>query len=207
MFYDPRSEDHGLPHNPWLALVAPRPIAWVSTRSTKGVANLAPFSCYNAISSAPPFLIFAVNAEKDTVVNIRETGVFAVNVSSGPLAEAMNASSADFPPDVDEFEAVGLDKAPCRNIDCPRVAAAPATLECHLSQIVSLTPSTGAECGARVIIGEVVGIHIDEAVLRDGRVDPVLLHPLSRLGYLDYAVADQTFEIPRPKAPETTQGA
>lgn len=201
MFYDPRSQDHGLPHNPWMALVAPRPIAWVSTVSKSGVPNLAPFSSYNTLSASPPFLMFSANAEKDTVRNIRDTGVFVVNVSTGPLAEQMNASSADFAPDVDEFRIVGLDTAPCRSIDCVRVAAAPAAIECRLSEIVSLTPSTGASCSARVIIGEAVGIHIDESVLRDGRVDPALLKPLSRLGYMDYAVVDKTFEIMRPAKP------
>lgn len=197
MFYDPRSESHGLPHNPWLALVVPRPIGWISSVSADGIANLAPYSCFNAIAGNPPFLMFSSDSPKDSIRNIEETGYFCANVATYSLREEMIRSSVAFPPDVDEFVAAGLTPVACNNIPVMRVAETPIAIECRLSQVITLTPSTGALCTNRIAIGEVVGIHIDESVLRDGLVDVELLQPLGRMGYLEYTVPPRSFEMRR----------
>lgn len=198
MFYDPRHEDHGLPHNPWLGLIVPRPIGWISTVSPDGVPNLAPYSCFNAVSSRPPFLMFSSDSPKDSVTNAENSGFFCANLATYELREAMNQSAADYPLHVDEFTESGLTPEPCRNIPVMRVAESPVAIECRLSQVLTLTPSTGADCTNRVAIGEVVGIHIDPSVLRDGLVDIDLLKPLSRLGYREYSVPPRSFEMIRP---------
>lgn len=198
MFYDPRSESHGLPHNPWLALVVPRPIGWISTVSAAGLSNLAPYSCFNSVSSSPPFVMFSSDGAKDSVTNAEETGYFCINIATYALREKMNRSSYPYPAGVDEFAESGLTKEPCRNIPCPRVAESPVSIECRLSQLVTLTPSTGKECTNRIAIGEVVGIHIADSVLRDGLVDVDLLQPLGRMGYREYTVPPRSFLMDRP---------
>ncbi|KZM50246.1 flavin reductase family protein [Labrenzia sp. OB1] len=198
MFYDPRSEDHGLSHNPWMALIVPRPIAWISTAAKDGRPNLAPYSAFNTVASNPPFVMFSSDGQKHSIANAEATGCFCVNIVSYALREKMNQSSAPFPAEVDEFAAAEVASEPCTNIPCLRVAAAPVSIECRLSQIVDLSPSTGASCNNRVVFGEVVGIHIDESVLRDGKVDIDLMQPLARLGYRDYSVTSRSFEMPRP---------
>ena len=198
MFYDPRTQPHGLPHNPWLALIVPRPIGWISTLSRDGVPNLAPYSCFNAISGKPPFVMFSSDSPKDSVTNAEETGYFCVNIATYPLREQMNRSSAAWPRGSDEFVQTGLTAVPCENIPCPRVGESPVSIECRLSQILTLTPSTGAACLNRVAIGEVVGIHIDESVLKDGLVDVALLQPLGRMGYMEYTVPPRSFTMTRP---------
>lgn len=207
MFYDPRSEDHGLPHNPWLALVVPRPIGWIATVGRDSTPNLAPYSCFNAISGRPPFVMFSSDSPKHSVTNAEETGVFCVNIATYTLREAMNQSSALYPRDVDEFAASGLTAVPCENIPCVRVAESPIAIECRLSQVLSLTPSTGAECLNRVAIGEVVGIHIDESILRDGLVDIEALQPLGRMGYMEYTVPPRSFTMSRPALEPAEQKA
>ncbi|SPF81727.1 flavin reductase family protein [Pseudoprimorskyibacter insulae] len=199
MFYDPRTESHGLPHNPWLALIVPRPIGWISTISPDGVNNLAPYSCFNAITGRPPFVMFSSDGVKDSVTNAEATGAFCVNIATYDLREAMNQSSAPYPADVDEFEASGLTPAPCTNIPAMRVAESPVAIECRLSQVLKLTPSTGQICTNKIAIGEVVGIHIDPRVIRDGRVDVSLLKPLGRMGYMEYTVPEVSFEMLRPQ--------
>ncbi len=198
MFYDPRTDDHGLPHNPWLALVVPRPIGWISTAAPDGTPNLAPYSCFNAISSKPPHVMFSSDGPKDSVDNAEATGFFCCNLATFDLREAMNQSSGAYPPEIDEFVASGLTAVPCRNIPVMRVAESPVAIECRLSQIITLAPSSGLECINRIAIGEVVGIHIDERVLRDGLVDVEELKPLGRLGYREYTVPPRSFEMQRP---------
>ena len=198
MFYDPRSEPHGLPHNPWNALISPRPIGWISTVSADGIANLAPYSFFNAVSGSPPFVMFSSTPRKHSLTNIEATGEFVVNVVSSDLCKQMNQSSAVFPPEVDEFERVGLAKAPCRNVKPPRVAAAPAAIECNLYQTIPLQPKSGLPSATTIVIGEVVGIHIDDAMLFDGRVDTRRIKPVARLGYMDYSVTEEIFEMLRP---------
>lgn len=198
MFYDPRSQDHGLPHNPWLALIVPRPIGWISTTALDGTPNLAPYSCFNAISSKPPHVMFSSDSAKDSITNAEATGYFCCNLATYALREQMNTSSAAYPPEVDEFAASGLTPVRCENIPVMRVAESPVAVECRLSQVITLTPESGLPCENRVAIGEVVGIHIDESVLRDGQVDVELLQPLGRMGYREYTVPPRSFEMLRP---------
>ncbi|MBX2853440.1 MAG: flavin reductase family protein [Rhodobacteraceae bacterium] len=207
MFYRPRDNDHGLKHNPFKALVAPRPIAWVSTLDSQGRANLAPFSFFNAVAEAPPILMFAAYGkkaleplEKDTPRNVLETGEFVVNVVPAALKGQMNTSAAAYPAGVDEFEAADLTKADSLIVAPPRVAQSPVAFECKFLTRVEL-PSTNPAYVNGAIFGEVVGVHIADEVIADGRVDVTQYQPLARLGYMDYAVVDETFSMPRPPAP------
>jgi flavin reductase (DIM6/NTAB) family NADH-FMN oxidoreductase RutF len=200
LFYRPGLDRHGLPHNPFNAIVAPRPIGWISTRGADGRDNLAPYSFFNAVAYTPPQVMFAStgakpdrDGTKDSVANIRDTGVFCVNVASWDLRDAMNRTSGPWVREEDEFALAGLDKAACETIDCPRVAAAPAALECRLLQIVTLAGEANV-----MAIGEVTGVHIRDDALRDGFFDPALVRPLARLGYKDYAVVDTVFQMTRP---------
>jgi flavin reductase (DIM6/NTAB) family NADH-FMN oxidoreductase RutF len=198
MFYDPRSEDHGLARNPWTSLIVPRPIGWISSLASDGIANLAPYSFFNAVSGMPPFVMFSSAGRKDSQTNIEATGEFVVNMATADLAGALNTSSATVPPGVDEFDLCGLEKAACRNVAVPRVAASPVALECVLNQIVPLTARDGTKARSEVIFGEVVGIHIADSVIVDGKLDITLMRPLARLGYMDYAITDDVFEMARP---------
>lgn len=199
MFYQP-ADGHSLPHNPFNAIVTPRPIGWISTQDGAGHANLAPYSFFNGVAYVPPQVMFASTASKpdqdgtkDSMANIRETGVFCVNVVEAAMQDAMNASSATLPKDVDEFAHAGIAQARCTEIDCPRVANAPASLECRMTQIVKLE---GAENYA--VFGEVVGVHMRDDCIVDGRFDVTTYNPLSRLGYRDYTVVRDVFELTRP---------
>jgi flavin reductase (DIM6/NTAB) family NADH-FMN oxidoreductase RutF len=189
MFYRPE-DGHGLRHNPFKAVVSPRPIAWVSTRSAHG-DNLAPYSFFNAITDTPPQVMFA-GGMKDSISNAAETGVFAVNVVEEAMFHPMSATSAPLPRGTDEFTAVGIAKAECSTIDCPRIAGAPATLECRLLQLV---PLKGADY---MVIGEVTGVHLRDDCLVDGRFDVTRYRPVSRLGYHDYAFVREVVALKRP---------
>lgn len=199
MFYDPRTEDHGLPRNPWLAIILPRPIGWISTAAADGTPNLAPYSCFNSVASHPPHVMFSSDDAKDSINNAEATGYFCCNLATFELREQMNQSSARYPPEIDEFEAAGLTAVPCKNIPVMRVAESPVAVECKLSQVITLTPSSGLPCTNRVAIGEVVGIHIDGRVLKEGLVDVEELKPLGRMGYLEYTVPPRSFEMLRPE--------
>ena len=201
MFYETAKRDHGLPHDPFKAIVAPRPIGWISTVSEQGEANLAPYSFYNAVSGRPEMVMFSSEGEKDSIANIRATGEFVANHVSEALGAAMNASSAPAPHGVDEFTLANLERAPSRIVRPPRVARAFAALECRATQILELADLEGRKTGAILVIGQVLGVHIDEAVLRDGVFDVALARPLSRLGYRDYMRAGETFEMERPGWP------
>jgi len=199
MFYEPKN-GHGLSHNPFNAIVTPRPIGWISTRDAQGIDNLAPYSFFNAVAYVPPQVMFASTASKadqigtkDSVANIRETGVFCVNIVEYAMRDAMNATSATLGKEVDEFAHAGLDKAACETIACARVALAPAALECKVTQILTLE---GDENYA--VFGEVVGVHMRDDCLVDGRFDITTYHPLSRLGYRDYTVIRDLFTLSRP---------
>lgn len=200
MFYDPRSEPHGLAHDPFQALVAPRPIGWISTRSVDGIANLSPYSYYNAFSTRPYIVGFSSTGRKDSLANVEAIGAFAVNVASADLTTAMNESSAVVSRDVDEFALAGLTAVPCRNIDVPRVGEAHAVLECVHLQTIPLVGLEGGEAASFLVLGQVVGIHIDDMILSHGLVDTAKLRPLARLGYMDYAVVVETFSMARPPA-------
>lgn len=191
MFYRPQ-DGHGLPHNPFNAIVAPRPIGWISTRGAAG-DNLAPYSFFNAVAYTPPQVVFASNGVKDSVTNVRETGVFAVNIVAANQLRAMSDTSAVLSLGVDEFAHAGVARAECDTIPCPRVADAPATLECRLVQIIDLKGKDNL-----LVIGEVTGVHMRDDCVVDGRFDITRFQALTRLGYRDYAVITQAFEHLRP---------
>jgi flavin reductase (DIM6/NTAB) family NADH-FMN oxidoreductase RutF len=202
MFYDDPGK-HNLRHNPFKALVAPRPIAWVSSVDADGVANLAPFSFFNAVSERPPTVVFAPNnprpngGTKDTLRNIEQTNEFVVNLCGYDLREQMNATSAHVPSEVDEFELAGLTRAECVHVSVPRVNEAPVSLECRFHSRVRL-PSTSPKVENNVVFGTVVGIHIDDRIIRDGMIDMAAYRPLARLGYMDYTSVESVFSMDRP---------
>jgi flavin reductase (DIM6/NTAB) family NADH-FMN oxidoreductase RutF len=189
MFYRP-ADGHGLPHSPFAAIVAPRPIGWISTRAASG-DNLAPYSFFNAVGYTPPQVMFAGDF-KDSMANALESGVFAVNIVAAEALQAMNATSARFPRGTDEFVEAGVAKAECMTIDCPRVADAPATLECRVVRLVELL---GPE---RMVLGEVVGVHIRDDCLVEGRLDYTRYAPAARLGYHDYSFVREVVALRRP---------
>lgn len=192
MFYRPQ-DGHGLPHNPFNAIVSPRPIGWISSRAPDGTDNLAPYSFFNAVAYVPPQVMFASSNRKDSLNNIEATGTFCVNLVSASHAQSMNASSASLPADVDEFEHAGIAKTECETIACARVADAPASLECKVTQILRLAGKDN-----HMVIGEVTGVHIRPDCIVDGRFDVVQAQLLSRLGYRDYLQIKELFELTRP---------
>ena len=200
MFYRPEN-GHGLKHNPLNAIIAPRPIAWISTRAGDGSENLAPYSFFNAVAYEPPQLMFASTSAKadrilgkDTLSNIEETGVFCVNIVDFAHREAMNQSSRPFPRAVDEFAAAGVDRQECETIPCSRVSGVPASLECVLTQILRLAGQSNF-----AVFGEIKGIHLHPDCLRDGMFTLPPSGLLARMGYRgDYAVVREIFDMPRP---------
>jgi flavin reductase (DIM6/NTAB) family NADH-FMN oxidoreductase RutF len=191
MFYRPE-DGHGLPHNPFNAIVAPRPIGWISTRGGMG-DNLAPYSFFNAVAYRPMQVVFASNGAKDSLANLRETGVFAVNVVGEAMLAAMSESSAEVARGVDEFALAGVEKAECTTIPCPRVAGAPATLECVATQVIEAEGRDNF-----LILGRVTGVHLRDDCLVGGRFDAARYRPVARMGYRDYAVVTGVFEVKRP---------
>jgi flavin reductase (DIM6/NTAB) family NADH-FMN oxidoreductase RutF len=199
MFYRPQ-DGHGLPHNPFNAIVTPRPIGWISSRDSEGHNNLAPYSFFNAIAYVPPQVMFTSTGSKadqgetkDSVSNIIDTGVFCVNIVEYAMRDAMNASSEMLPKEVDEFAHAGLQMDECETINCGRVAGAPASLECKLTKVIELPGQSN-----RMVLGEVTGVHIRDNTLVDGRFDVTTFQPLARLGYMDYARITDLFELVRP---------
>ncbi|WP_199221296.1 flavin reductase family protein [Maritimibacter sp. 55A14] len=199
MFYRP-ADGHGLPHNPFNAVVTPRPIGWISTRGTDGRENLAPYSFFNAVAYVPPQVMFASTSAKedrghtkDSVANIEAAGVFCVNIVEEAAKEAMNLTSGAYDGDTDEFELAGITRAECETIPCSRVADAPANLECRVTQIVKLRGEANF-----VVFGEVTGVHLRDNCLVDGIFDITRFNPLSRLGYRDYTVVREVFSLSRP---------
>jgi len=200
-FYEPR-DGHRLPHDPFNAIVGPRPIGWISSRSGAGILNLAPYSFFNAFNYTPPIIGFSSIGYKDSVRNIEETGVFAWNLATRPLAEAMNQSCAAVPPEVDEFALAGLTPAASRLIDVPRVAESPVSFECRLTQLIQLQRADGGTVPTWLVLGEVVGVHIDESLLKDGIYDTAAAAPILRGGGPgDYFAIgpEQLFRMYRPK--------
>ena len=195
VFYEPDKRDRDLlPHDPFKAFIAPRPIGWVSTVSASGAVNLAPYSYFNAVCDTPPTVMFSSNGAKDSMTFAHETGEFVWNMATWDLREPMNLSSADLPRGESEFAHAGLEFAPSRLVTPPRVAAAPVSLECKVTQVVQI------EDGPNIVtIGRVVGVHLDEAAIVGGRVDLTRLKPIARCGYRgDYTVVESLFEMQRP---------
>ncbi len=199
MFYDTKTNGHGLPHDPFKAIVAPRPIGWISSMGADGSVNLAPYSFFNAFSSRPPIVGFASEGPKDSVSFIAETREFVCNLVTFDLRDAMNATSAPLPRGTSEFVHAGLETAPSKMVKPPRVKASPVALECKLIEIKQLSDSDGNSVNSFLVLGHVVGIHIDEAFIRDGRFDIFAAGTIARCGYTDYAVVDDVFSITRPQ--------
>lgn len=199
MFYRPE-DGHGMVHNPFNAIVAPRPIGWISTRGTDGQDNLAPYSFFNAVAYVPPQVVFASTSAKpdrdgtkDSVGNIRETGVFCVNIVEFAMRDQMNLTSGPWPRETDEFETAKIERAGCETIACSRVAEAPASLECQMTEIVKLKGATNF-----LVIGEVTGVHMRDNCIKDGLFDVMSFQPLTRLGYRDYSKISEVFSLKRP---------
>jgi flavin reductase (DIM6/NTAB) family NADH-FMN oxidoreductase RutF len=210
-FYEPQ-DGHGLKHDPFNAIVAPRPIGWVSSVDAKGIANLAPYSFFNAFNYTPPIIGFSSIGWKDTVANVAATREFCWNLASQSLAEAMNTSCAPAPPDVDEFALAGLSKAPSRLIAAPRVLESPVNFECRVTQIVQLEGAKGQAIKTWLVLGEVVAVHIDELLITDGVYDTLAAQPILRGGgwgdYFTVTPGDK-FQMRRPPWPlpeETPKG-
>lgn len=199
MYYDGLVNDHGLPHDPLKGLVIPRPIGWISTLAPDGTPNLAPYSYFNVVADRPGVVIFSSATRKDSLANAESTGEFACNFACWDLREAMNTSSAAVGSDVNEFDLAGLTMAPCNTIAAPRVAEAPAVLECKYVKTIDLPDGKGGVHIAQVAVGLIVGVHIADEMINDGRVDATRLRPIARLGYMDYAVVNDVFEMHRPK--------
>ena len=201
-FYEPRL-GHGLPHDPFNAIVGPRPIGWVSTRSNDGVLNLAPYSFFTAFNYIPPIVGFSSTGPKDSLRNVQENGMFVWNLVTRPLAEAMNQTCAPVGPEVNEFELAGLSTAPSRVVDVPRVADSPVSFECRSTQIIQLEGLDKQKVPTWLVLGEVVGVHIADHLLKDGIYDTANAgHILRGGGPADYFSIgpEQLFHMWRPKA-------
>lgn len=197
MFYDAVKNDHGLEYDPFKAIVAPRPIGWLSSLSADGIANLAPYSFFNAVSEDPHYVVVGSGGRKDSLTNIEATGEFAVNLATFDLREKVNLSSARVAVHVDEFELTGLSKALCRTIRAPRVGESPACLECRLFRVIDL-PDEQGRIADFLIIGRVTGIHIDDRFIENGRVNTAAMRPIARLGYSEYTTVTETWRMRRP---------
>jgi flavin reductase (DIM6/NTAB) family NADH-FMN oxidoreductase RutF len=201
MFYATDRNDHGLPHDPFKAIVAPRPIGWITSRSANGEVNLAPYSFFNGVSTRPPVVCFASEGRKDSVTFIEETREFVCSLATYDLRLAVNETSAPYPRGVNEMLAAGLTPAPSRLVAPPRVAQAPCALECRWLQTVALHDIDGRPLDSHVVFGQVVGVYIDDRFIKHGRLDTAAMRPLARCGYADYAIVDAVFAMPRPTAP------
>ncbi len=199
MFYEV-AQGHGLPHDPFKAIVTPRPIGWITAMSARGDINLSPYSFFNAVSDRPPMVAFSSDGQKDAVTFIEETGEFVCNLATYDLREPMNLTSAPLARGESEMTHAGLEAAPSRLVRPPRVKASPAALECRYVQTVPLAGRDGRG-QYRLVIGEVIGVHIDDRFLEDGLLDTAAMRPIARAGYRDYFVStpETRFSITRPK--------
>ena len=201
MFYEPHKRDHTvLPHDPFKAIVSPRPIGWITSISSKGEVNLAPYSFFNGVSSRPNLVMFCSEGFKDSVTNITQTREFVCNLATWDLRDAMNATSAPLPHGISEMERAGLAPAPSQVVKPPRVAASPCALECRLIKIVPMETAAGEPVDCHVVFGEVVGVHIDDRFIKNGRLDTAAMQPIARCGYDDYARVDSLFAMVRPQS-------
>ncbi|MBY3044576.1 flavin reductase family protein [Rhizobium leguminosarum] len=199
MFYTTDSNRHGLAHDPFKAIVSPRPIGWIGSKGRDGSINLAPYSFFNAVADRPKLVMFSSTGRKHSQRNAAETGVFTCNFVSRDLAEKMNLSSAELPYGDSEFDFAGLTPKQAELIDAPYVDEAFAVLECKVTEIIEPKTLSGEPSENVLVFGEVVGIRIDEAIVRDGRLDMSIARPLARMGYMDYSEGSDVFEMIRPK--------
>jgi flavin reductase (DIM6/NTAB) family NADH-FMN oxidoreductase RutF len=201
MFYDTRDNSRTLPHDPFKAIVAPRPIGWIGSISAKGEVNLAPYSFFNGVHSKPNLVMFASESLKDSVANIQETGEFVCSLATWDLRDQMNTTSAPMPRGENEMTRAKLEPAPSRLVKPPRVAASPCALECKMTQIVQLKDADGSEVDGYVVFGRVIGVYIDDRFIKNGRVDTAAMKPIARCGYNDeYTVVERMFAMTRPTA-------
>ncbi|WP_332302400.1 flavin reductase family protein [Rhizobium sp. GR12] len=199
MFYTTDNNQHGLPHDPFKAIVAPRPIGWIGSKGRDGSLNLSPYSFFNAISDRPKLVMFSSSGRKDSLRNVEETGVFTANLVSRHLIDRMNASSAPVAYDVDEFRLAGLTAVDGRAVDAPFVGEALAVLECRMTEVIQLKDIDGKPSDSWMVLGQVMAIHIDDAIIRDGRIDMGLARPVARMGYMDYCDGgSDVFQLQRP---------
>jgi flavin reductase (DIM6/NTAB) family NADH-FMN oxidoreductase RutF len=204
MFYDPDAAQKALPLDPFKAVVLPRPIGWISTVSRGGTVNLAPYSFFNAVCEDPPIVMFssggptAPDRRKDSHRNAEETGEFVVNLATWTLREAVRLTSARVPSDVDEMALAQLERLPSQKVRPPRVAASPVHLECRYLRTIRIQEASAEEDSA-MVLGRVIGIHIRDEAIVEGRVDPVRLDPIARLGYSQYARLGEVFAMRRPE--------
>jgi flavin reductase (DIM6/NTAB) family NADH-FMN oxidoreductase RutF len=200
MFYEPEKRDRTLlPYDPFKAIVAPRPIGWITSMSRKGEVNLAPYSFFNGVNSRPNLVMFGSEGFKDSVAFIEETREFVCSLATWDLRNAMNATAAPMARGVNEMERAGLAPAPCRIVKPPRVAASPCALECKLVNIVAMQTHDGQPVDCHVVFGQVVGVHIDDRYVVDGLLDTAAMKPIARCGYDQYAVVDSVFSMVRPE--------
>ena len=199
LFYEPKLRDKALlPHDPMKAIVAPRPIGWISTRALDGRVNLAPYSFFTAFSTSPAILGFSSEGMKDSATFASESGEFVANLASFDLFHQMSETSAPLPRGLSEFVHAGLTMAECRLVKAPRVAEAHTAFECKLIRVIQLERATGEPLDNFLVLGEVVGVHIDERLIVNGRFDTAAAKPLARCGYQDYAVIEKVIPLPRP---------
>jgi flavin reductase (DIM6/NTAB) family NADH-FMN oxidoreductase RutF len=199
MFYEPDKRDKSkLPHDPFKAIVAPRPIGWITSISLKDEVNLAPYSYFNGVNSRPNIVMFASEGHKDSISFIEETREFVCSLATWDLREAMNATSAPLARGVNEMKRAGLEAAPSRLVKPPRVAASPCALECKLIKIVTMETADGKPVDAHVVFGEVVGVHIDDRFIVGGLLDTAAMKPIARCGYDQYALVESVFSMERP---------
>ena len=204
MFYETARNDHGLPHDPFKSCVVPRPIGWITTIDKAGVLNLAPFSYFNACGDHPPQVMYAASGRhveggvKDSLQNVQETGEFVASLATWEQREAMRVSSTHVLRNVDEFALAGLETEPARLVRPPWVKGAPIHLECRLHRVFELMANDPARFRNWIVVGQVVGVHIDDSIITDGRVDQSKFRPIARLGYADYTTVDSHFEMPFP---------
>jgi flavin reductase (DIM6/NTAB) family NADH-FMN oxidoreductase RutF len=200
LFFDPDQRDRTLlPHDPFKAMVVPRPVGWISTMSAAGALNLAPYSYFNGFSSHPRIVGFSSEGDKDSSTFAEQTGEFVWSMATWELREQMNATAASLPRGESEFAHAGLETAPSRLVRPPRVARSPAAMECRVTQVLRLKDLGGATLARVVVLGQVVGMHIDERFIRDGRLDAAAMRPIARGGYDEYSVVDKVFSMERPR--------
>jgi flavin reductase (DIM6/NTAB) family NADH-FMN oxidoreductase RutF len=207
LFFEPHKRDRTLfPHDPFKGMILPRPIGWISTMSAGGAVNLAPYSFFNAFSSVPMIVGFSSEGDKDSMTFAIESGEFTWSMATYGLRQQMNATSEGLARGEDEFRHAGLDPAPSKLVRPPRVAASPAALECKVTQHLRLTDAAGNTTDRTLVIGQVIGIHVDERFVKNGRLDAVAMQPMARCGYDEYTVIDRVFSIVRPASGGSAYG-
>jgi flavin reductase (DIM6/NTAB) family NADH-FMN oxidoreductase RutF len=201
IFFEPKDRDRALlPHDPFKGVIVPRPIGWISSMSRAGALNLAPYSYFNGVHSWPQIVAFASESEKDSFAFAVETGEFVWSMATWALRDQMNMTSEGLPRGRSEFEYAGLATAPSRLVRPPRVADSPAALECKVTQVLKLRDLEGKELAGGLVFGQVVGMHLDERFVRNGRFDLGAVRPIARCGYDEYAVVDRVFSMKRPES-------